>query len=68
MARTSPSSEARREDAREKIQLGGLIVKAGLRSEDRAFILGLLLDGVERAADPELKARMRHRGLKEFQE
>lgn len=37
------SNEIRRKDAREKIILGGLIVKAGLRDADKSFILGCLL-------------------------
>lgn len=41
-------SDARRKDAREKIELGGLIVKAGLRYETRALLLGALLDLAER--------------------
>lgn len=38
------TAEARKKDAREKIELGGLIVKAGLRNEKRALLLGLLID------------------------
>jgi hypothetical protein len=38
-------TDARKKDTREKIQLGGLIVKAGLRYEKRALILGLLIEG-----------------------
>ena len=38
------SSEARKKDTREKIALGGLIVKAGLRYESRALLLGLLVE------------------------
>lgn len=34
----------RKLDTREKIQLGGLVVKAGLRDLDKATILGALLD------------------------
>lgn len=34
----------RKKDTREKIALGGLIVKAGLREADRAFLLGVLLE------------------------
>lgn len=41
-------SEDRKKDTREKIQLGGLIVKAGLRYEKRALLLGLLIDGARR--------------------
>jgi hypothetical protein len=37
----------RREDTRDKIQLGGLVVKAGLREEDKAVILGILIKGLE---------------------
>lgn len=44
----SISSEARKKDTREKIELGGLVVKAGLRWEKRALILGLLIDGADR--------------------
>ena len=38
------SSEARKKDTREKIALGGLVVKAGLRYESRALLLGLLIE------------------------
>lgn len=56
MARTM-TSDARKKDTREKIELGGLIVKAGLRYEKRALLLGALVelsqrlksDGGERA-------------------
>lgn len=37
-------TEDRKKDAREKITLGGLVVKAGLRKADRAFLLGVLLE------------------------
>ncbi|SCB37869.1 type IV conjugative transfer system coupling protein TraD [Rhizobium hainanense] len=43
MARTV-TSEARKKDTREKIELGGLIVKAGLRFEKRAMLLGALIE------------------------
>jgi len=33
----------RKQDAQEKIRLGGLIVKAGLREADTAFLLGILV-------------------------
>lgn len=56
MARTA-TLDARKKDTREKIELGGLIVKAGLRYERRAVIFGALVelhmrlkaDGNERA-------------------
>lgn len=42
------TTEARKKDARKKIELGGLIVKAGLRYEKRALLLGLLIDAAGR--------------------
>ena len=42
------TSDARKKDTREKIELGGLIVKAGLRYEKRALLLGMLLDAALR--------------------
>lgn len=42
------TSEGRKKDTREKIALGGLIVKAGLRYESRALLLGLLIDAKSR--------------------
>lgn len=38
----------RKEDTRHKIELGGLVIKAGLGELDRAVILGILLDGKAR--------------------
>ncbi len=37
----------RKADTRRKIQLGGLIIKAGLHEESSAVILGLLLEASE---------------------
>ncbi|MBR0867527.1 type IV conjugative transfer system coupling protein TraD [Bradyrhizobium diazoefficiens] len=42
--RQASSSEARKKDTREKIELGGLIAKAGLRYEKRAVLLGALIE------------------------
>lgn len=47
MVRTM-TSDARKKDTREKIELGGLIVKAGLRHEKRALLLGALIDAARR--------------------
>lgn len=47
------SSEARKKDTREKIALGGLIAKAGLRYESRALLLGLLIDAKKRLSGNE---------------
>lgn len=49
MARIT-SSDARKKDTREKIELGGLIVKAGLRFEKRALLLGALIELQQRLA------------------
>ena len=38
------TNDDRRKDAREKIALGGLIVKAGLRDANKAFLLGALME------------------------
>ena len=65
--RQSSQSEARRKDTREKIQLGGLIVKAGLRYEKRALLLGLLIDGASRiAADEAERERLTAIGAEAF--
>lgn len=42
--RRKATSDARKKDTRDKIELGGLIVKAGLRFERRALLLGALID------------------------
>ena len=44
--------DARKADTRRKIQLGGLIVKAGIAEEPAAVLLGLLLEAAERFAGP----------------
>ncbi len=65
--RRSTSSEARKKDTREKIALGGLIVKAGLRYEKRALLLGLLIDAGSRIRDDEAeRARLTAIGTEAF--
>ena len=65
--RQSSQSEARRKDTREKIQLGGLIAKAGLRYEKRALLLGLLIDGAGRIrSDEDERKRLMAIGEKAF--
>ncbi|MGI8398334.1 type IV conjugative transfer system coupling protein TraD (plasmid) [Agrobacterium deltaense] len=66
MARTT-TSDARKKDTREKIELGGLIVKAGLRFEKRALLLGALIDLSERlkANEPE-RSRLMAIGAEAF--
>lgn len=56
MVRASTSA-ARRQDTREKIALGGLIVKAGLRYEKRTVLLGLLVDAARKLDGDEAEQR-----------
>jgi hypothetical protein len=44
--------DARKADTRRKIQLGGLIVKAGLAEEEAAVLLGLLLAAAKALSAP----------------
>ncbi|CVI64379.1 type IV conjugative transfer system coupling protein TraD (plasmid) [Agrobacterium leguminum] len=61
------TSEARKKDTREKIELGGLIVKAGLRYEKRALLLGLLIDASRRIkGDEGEKSRLTAIGAEAF--
>lgn len=65
--RQASQSEDRKKDTREKIQLGGLIVKAGLRYEKRALLLGLLLDCAGRIrTDADERERLTAIGTKAF--
>lgn len=65
--RQASQSEDRKKDTREKIQLGGLIAKAGLRYEKRALLLGLLIDGACRIkADGNERARLLAIGERAF--
>ena len=66
MNRTT-TSDARKKDTREKIELGGLIVKAGLRYEKRALLLGLLIDAGRRLKGNEAeKSRLTAIGAEAF--
>ncbi|WP_029006379.1 type IV conjugative transfer system coupling protein TraD [Azorhizobium doebereinerae] len=61
------SSEARKKDTREKIELGGLIAKAGLRYEKRAVLLGALIElGQRLKADDAERMRLAALGAKAF--
>ena len=61
------TSDARKKDTREKIELGGLIVKAGLRYEKRALLLGLLIDTAKRIKGDEAeRSRLTAIGAKAF--
>jgi Conjugal transfer protein TraD len=47
----------RKQDTRRKIQLGGLIKKAGLDEESTAVLYGLLLDAFEKLSDESADAQ-----------
>ena len=65
--RQARQSDARKKDTREKILLGGLIAKAGLRYEKRALLLGLLIDGASRiTSDEDERKRLMSIGEKAF--
>ncbi|KAB2695408.1 conjugal transfer protein TraD [Ochrobactrum sp. Kaboul] len=57
----------RQKDAHEKIMLGGLVVKAGLRNENPAFILGVLLTAFEQKDNDKLRTAMIEKGRKAFE-
>lgn len=66
MAR-SATNDARKQDTRQKIALGGLIVKAGLRYEKRAVLYGALLELAQRLkSDQEERARLMAIGSEAF--
>lgn len=65
--RKASQTDARKKDTREKIQLGGLIAKAGLRYEKRALLLGLLIDGAHRiSTDQAERERLMAIGVEAF--
>lgn len=59
-------NEERKQDAHQKIKLGGLIVKAGLADIPTNVLLGLLVEGRERIRDPAVEERLARLGDKEF--
>jgi Conjugal transfer protein TraD len=59
----------RKADTRNKIMLGGLVVKAGLAEEDSAVILGILVQAAEELADADgelARRRFRRAGDRAF--
>lgn len=59
-------TDERKRDAREKITLGGLVVKAGLREADRAFLLGVLMKAAAIGTDTAAHRRLTAAGRKAF--
>ena len=66
--RWAMTNDDRRKDAREKIALGGLIVKAGLRGADKAFLLGVLVEAASHAPGSSEHARLEQLGKTAFGE
>lgn len=61
--------DARKQDTRNKIQLGGLVIKAGLGEEETAVVFGALLLAAEAISGPEgeaAKRRFRREGDRVF--
>ena len=53
----------RKHDTRRKIQMGGLVIKAGLGSlhdEDKAILLGILMDAAAKLGSVEKDAYIAH--------
>jgi len=57
----------RKLDTREKIQLGGLIVKAGLRDEDKNALLGGLVELAQALQIPKERLRLKTIGKELFE-
>ena len=57
----------RKLDTREKIQLGGLIVKVGLRDEDKDALLGGLIELAQTLRHSKERTRLAAIGKTEFQ-
>ncbi|MEO5623465.1 MAG: conjugal transfer protein TraD [Dokdonella sp.] len=63
-AKTKAKGEVRRADAHRKIELGGLVIAAGLKDWDCAELVGALLDAADRAShSPTVRLGLRKRGL-----
>lgn len=56
------NAEERRKDARDKILLGGLLVKAGLREEDKAVLYGAILEMRKKLRNPRVRESYRKAG------
>ncbi|NTF50345.1 conjugal transfer protein TraD [Rhizobium rhizogenes] len=59
-------SGERKRDARQKLLLGGLVVRAGLAEADRAFLLGALLELVKVSLTSDEYRRLREIGETAF--
>lgn len=65
----SARSQDRKKDTREKIQLGGLVVKAGLRDMNKTVLLGWLMELQKRVdGDGAEWARLEEIGKRGFED
>ena len=62
------TNDDRRKDARDKIALGGLIVKAGLRDANKAFLLGVLVEAATHIPSSSEHTRLEKLGKIAFSE
>lgn len=60
-------TQERKRETREKITFGGLIIKAGLRRADRAFLLGALIEASRVPVGTVEHDRLRAIGMEAFQ-
>ncbi|WP_195822482.1 conjugal transfer protein TraD [Roseobacter sp. MH60115] len=56
----------RKKDTRQKIELGGLIIKAGIGDVDRLALYGGLVELAEKLEKSEEHNRLERRGRREF--
>ena len=52
----------RKADTRHKVQLGGIVVKAGAGHVDAFALLGLLVEQIDRLNDPATQQKLRQLG------
>ena len=57
----------RKRDAHQKIQLGGIVIKAGLRTIDQAVLLGALLEVAALEPGSDRYKRLKEKGREAFQ-
>ena len=57
----------RKLDTREKIELGGLIIKVGLRDEDKDALLGGLVELAQALQVPKERLRLKNIGKEVFE-
>ena len=63
----SVTARERKRDAHEKIQLGGLVVKAGLRELDQAVLFGAMLELADLDVGSDRYRRLKERGDAAFE-